>query len=89
MVIEKSAFGHLSSKDFSIGDIVEWSSWDANSEEWRYHYGVILTIENEIRSNRLVSISKVLPLEDSSNELEFFTMSLRIVSHKENIDSDV
>jgi hypothetical protein len=87
MAIEKSIFGDLSSKDFSIGDIVEWSSWDSAAEEWKFHYGLLLTIDNEIRSNRLVSISKVIPLDDSSNELEFFTMSLRVVSHKEKIET--
>lgn len=87
MAIEKSIFGDLSSKDFSIGDIVEWSSWDSKTEEWKFHYGLLLTIDNEIRSNRLVSISRVIPLDDSNNELEFFTMSLRVVSHKEKIET--
>jgi hypothetical protein len=87
MVIEKSVFGDLTSKDFAIGDIVEWSSWDRFYEEWKFHYGILLTIENEIRSNRLVSISRVIPLEDSNSELEFFTMSLRVVSHKEEVET--
>jgi|TARA_R110002110_G_scaffold42638_4_gene133725 hypothetical protein len=87
MAIEKSIFGDLTSKEFAIGDIVEWSSWDSSIEEWKFHYGILLTIENEIRSNRLVSISRVIPLEDSNNELEFFTMSLRVVSHKEEIET--
>ena len=76
----KKAFGELHSKDFNIGDIVEWSSWDENRETWAQNYGVITEIKNELRHNRLVSISKVLPVNNSGAEMEHFTMSLRLVS---------
>jgi hypothetical protein len=84
---EKEAFGNVHSKDFSIGDIVEWSTWNSQMEKWNTHYGILLTIDNEIRSNRLVSISKVMPMNSPNIELEFFTMSLRLVAHGENIDT--
>ena len=84
-----SSFGDAYSKDFSVGDIVEWSKWNTEDEKWQLHYGILLTIENEIRSNRLVSISKVMPLHSPGIELEFFTMSLRLVSHKEEVDIDI
>ena len=86
---EKKSFGEISAKDFSIGDIVEWTTWDNNTESWKRNYGVLLSIQNEIRSNRLVSISRVMPLHARSTELEFFTMSLRMVSHSEQIDIDI
>jgi len=83
---KKNAFGETHSKEFDIGDIVEWSRWNPTNEEWQLHYGILLTIKNEIRSNRLVSISKVMPLHSPTIELEFFTMSLKLVSHKDEID---
>jgi len=87
MTDEKLSFGQIHSKDFTVGDLVEWSTWNSKKERWDRHYGVLLTIENEIRSNRLVSISKVMPLNYPDVGLEFFTMSLRLVSHGENINT--
>ncbi len=76
---KKEKFGELHLKDFSVGDIVEWSAWNEDLQEWAQNYGVITEIKNEIRSNRLVSISKVLPV-NSLREIEHFTMSLRLIS---------
>jgi len=84
-----TSFGESHAEEFSVGDIVEWSIWNTQEEEWQLHYGVLLAIENEIRSNRLVSISKVMPLHTPGVELEFFTMGLRLVSHKEDVDIDI
>ena len=83
---KNKAFGEISSEDFIIGDIVEWTKWDSEKGLWEPFYGVLVSLKNEIRSNRLVSISKVMPLNDGSNELEFFTLSLKLVSRsKEEI----
>jgi hypothetical protein len=84
---ENKSFGHIHSKEFNVGDIVEWSKWDSTLEKWECHYGILLTINNEIRSNRLVSISTVMPMNFPNDELEFFTMSLRLISHGENINT--
>tara|TARA_Y100000592_G_scaffold97261_1_gene167623 strand:- start:1282 stop:1545 length:264 start_codon:yes stop_codon:yes gene_type:complete len=84
---EKSAFGELHSKNFTVGDIVEWSSWDTFKEAWVQNYGVITEIKNEMRHNRLVCISKVLPV-NSNTEMEHFTMSLRLVSKSKDIEGD-
>ena len=82
----KEPFGHIASDIFEIGDIVEWTKWNSEKEEWEPHYGVLLSLKNEMRSNRLVSISTVMPLHGNGNELEFFTLSLKLVSHpKEEI----
>jgi len=77
---EKKPFGEASAETLNIGDIVEWSTWDEFSECWLYNYGIITEIKNDIRSNRLVSISKVLPLSGERTEVEHFTLSLRLVS---------
>ena len=84
---KKETFGELHLKDFSVGDIVEWSPWDDHLQEWIHNYGVITEIKNEIRSNRLVSISKVLPM-NTSFEVEHFTMSLRLISRSKDYKGD-
>ncbi len=77
---EEKAFGDIAAKNFKVGDIVEWTTWNSHSEEWEPHYGVLVSLKNELRSNRLVSISKVLPLNGTGMEIEFFTLSLKLVS---------
>ena len=73
----KQAFGELSSKDFQIGDIVEWSTWNSES-----NYGILLELKNEVLSNRIVSIATVVSLGDDKAEREFFTLSLNLISRK-------
>ena len=83
---EERSFGEIAAKNFRVGDIVEWTTWDSYIEEWEPHYGILASLKNELRSNRLVSISKVLPLNGIGNEMEFFTLSLKLLSRtKEEI----
>lgn len=77
---EKGSFGSVASSELSIGDIVEWSSWSEPKQDWEYNYGIITEIKNELRSNRLVSISTVVPLQGAKKEIEHFSLSLRLVS---------
>jgi hypothetical protein len=85
---KKPEFGEISSEEFNIGDLVEWSIWNTIQEEWNLKYGIVSDIKNEIRGNRLVSVSKVIPLNESSTEIEFFTLSLRLVSRSMSIDGE-
>ena len=91
IMINDKIFGETSAKDLSVGDIVEWSRWNSKETSWDMNYGIITNINNEIRSNRLVSICKVLPLNEPNNELEFFTLSLRLISSsdKETFIDDI
>ena len=77
---EKEKFGELLSVDLEVGDIVEWTTWDTHKDDWNYNYGVLLEMSNQVRSNHIVSISRVMPLNEPHMEMEFFTMSLRRVS---------
>jgi len=77
MKTDKKIFGEACAEELKIGDIVEWVKFNAEQQSWLSNYGILIDIKNEIRSNRLVSISKVVPLSNSLQELEFFTMSLR------------
>jgi hypothetical protein len=83
---EKSKFGELTAVNLSVGDIVSWSKWNSDEETWDEFVGVLLEIRNEMRGNRLISISRVMPLSNTTNigELEFFTLSLKLVSHSSN-----
>ena len=85
------SFGEISATAFAVGDIVEWSKWNAEKDDWDMNYGIITSIRNEIKSNRLISVSKVLPLTNINQELEFFTLSLKLVSpsQKEKLTNEI
>lgn len=85
---KKDYFGDLTAKIFDIGDIVEWSTWNREINDWDPHYGIVVNIKNEIKSGRLVSISTVRPVNDTTLEIDFFTASLKLIS-KSNKDSNV
>ena len=88
---EKDNFGEITAKVFDVGDIVEWSTWNREINDWDSHYGIVIDIKNEIRSGRLVSISTVKPVTDNSLEIDFFTASLKLISksNTENTPNDV
>ena len=69
---EKHNFGHLAADNLEIGDIVAWSKWSDEEEDWGEHMGILLEVRNEIKSNRFVSVAKVMPLDNHNTELEFF-----------------
>lgn len=77
---KKNEFGGLFAASLNVGDIVKWSKWDTAEDNWSSCYGIIVSIKNEIRMNRLVSISRVIPLLPPTTELEFFTISLKLIS---------
>ena len=77
---KKDNFGEMLAKALNIGDLVEWSKWNSENDKWEKHYGIITSIQNEVKASRLVSISKVVPVQNQNTELEFFTLSLRLVS---------
>jgi hypothetical protein len=83
---EKDNFGELTAKIFDIGDIVEWSTWDSELDNWNSHYGLVINIKNDIRSGRLVSISTVKPVNDTAAEIEFFTVSLKLISKSKSME---
>ena len=82
-------FGELAAQELSSGDIVEWQTWDSHDDTWLSNYGIIIEIKNQIKSNRMISISKVMPLSGPKVELEFFTMSLKLVSRSDSTDNEL
>lgn len=85
---EKNQFGELSAEEFSVGDIVQWTTWDKNSENWNINYGILVKLENTIRSNRMVSIATVKPLNEQFEEKELFSLSLKLVK-QHSFDSEM
>ena len=85
---EKEKFGQLTSEEFSIGDIVQWTTWDKHSEQWNVNYGILIKLENMIKSDRMVSIATVKPLNEQFEEKELFTLNLKLVKSGE-FDSEM
>ena len=77
---EKSSFGKISAESLQLGDIVEWSKWNPEVTDWEPNYGIITDITTEVKGNRLISVSMVMPLSGPQAELKFFTPSLKLVS---------
>ena len=85
---EKEQFGEIASQEFNIGDIVQWTTWNKLTEKWDVNYGVLMKLENMIRSNRMVSIATVKPLNEQFEEKELFTLSLKLVK-QHSFDSEM
>ena len=81
MIDEKTSFGDLILKNLQIGDMVEWTKWDSVEKRWISNYGILLKIENRIKSNRLVSVSTVKPINEPHEVVELFTISLQSVDN--------
>jgi hypothetical protein len=77
---KKEVFGSGLANELKVGDIVEWSKWNPMDRDWQPSYGVVMEIKNEIKGNRMVSVSIVVPLTGPKAEMEFFTPTLRLVS---------
>ncbi len=84
-LIKKEEFGAWSATKLEIGDIVEWTTWNTETSNWDSNYGILVNVGNRIRSDRIVSISKVMPINDPHIELEFFTMNLKLVKEQEDV----
>jgi hypothetical protein len=79
-ISDKKKFGELSGEVFEVGDIVEWTTWSEKYSDWIPQYGILLSVENQIKANRVVSVSKVKPINEQHVELEFFTLTLKLVN---------
>ena len=76
----KRPYGSMTAEQFQLGDIVEWSVWNTERDEFMSHYGIITEIKNKIVSNRMISNCVVVPLDNAVREVELFTLSLKLVS---------
>jgi len=85
---KKPNFGELSAADVQVGDIVEWTVWNFPKDDWDSHCGVVIEIKNKFMGNRLVSTSKIMPINGDRGEIECFTMNLRTISRSENHNNE-
>jgi hypothetical protein len=76
----KKPFGSLSAEDIESGDLVKWTKWNSKEGKWDEMIGVVLFIEEQIKGGRVVSSARVATLQHPQIELDFFTMSLKLVS---------
>tara|TARA_B100001094_G_scaffold227665_1_gene222194 strand:+ start:2076 stop:2336 length:261 start_codon:yes stop_codon:yes gene_type:complete len=84
---EKGPFGSGLAEEFEIGDIVEWSKWNTDIEEWISNFGILVSIDNKVVADRVVSISTVKPFNSYDNKLiELFTIYLKpVIENKKNV----
>ena len=82
---EKPSFGEIAANNLKVGDIVEWSKWNPEMNDWEANYGVIMEVKSEVKGNRIVSVSIVVPLAGPQTEMEFFTPNLRLVSKAQSV----
>jgi hypothetical protein len=88
---EEKKFGELTADELFSSLFVEWSNWNDTEAGWEVRYGIITEVTNEIKAGRLVSVSRVIPINGPATEMEFFTLSLRVVSHskREELKNEV
>ena len=77
---EKETFGSLTAKEYDIGDIVGWTTWNNEQESWILNYGILISLDNQFLSNRLVSVATVKCLNEPYELKEMFTISLKLVN---------
>ncbi|MHA1940743.1 MAG: hypothetical protein ACW97P_03330 [Candidatus Hodarchaeales archaeon] len=83
---EKKPFGTLLAEEFEVGDIVEWSKWDEEIEDWVSNIGILVSIDNKIVADRIISVSSIKPLNQKDNKIiELFTIYLKpVITNKKN-----
>ena len=84
MMSDGKAFGELQSEKLSIGDMVEWTTWSDIDKQWASNYGILIKIENRVKSNRIVSVSTVKPINEPHEILELFTISLHPIDNDDS-----
>ena len=77
MMTDGGVFGAIQSENLNIGDMVEWTRWDEAAKKWTSNYGILIKIENKLKSNRIVSVSTVKPINEPHQVVELFTISLQ------------
>ena len=79
-MIKRKAFGNIAANDIDPGDLVLWTKWNEIKKDYDEKFGIVVSINEEVRGSRMVSVACVVPLVDPRIRLDFFTMSLKLVS---------
>ena len=64
--------------------MVEWTTWSDIDKQWASNYGILIKIENRVKSNRIVSVSTVKPINEPHEILELFTISLHPIDNDDS-----
>ncbi len=49
-------------------------------KRWASNYGILIKMENKLKSNRIVSVSTVKPINEPHQIVELFTISLQPIA---------
>tara|TARA_Y100001938_G_scaffold118135_1_gene163186 strand:+ start:7402 stop:7680 length:279 start_codon:yes stop_codon:yes gene_type:complete len=80
IVDNKNVFGNIAASNIDPGDLVQWTKWDEHSKNYDEKFGIVISINEEVRGSRMVSVAHVVPLVNPRKKLEFFTLSLKLIS---------
>ncbi len=81
---KKEPFGQMYAKRFDIGDLVEWSEWSMQHNQYQKTVGILTNLSIESISGRLVSMAHITDI-NKSKTYKVFTINLKVVS-KASID---
>ncbi len=77
------SFGSLFTDEFSVGDMVYWTCWDVEEQQFGMQVGFLLRTRQVLKGGRSVLYSDVVPVKNPNDPIEVLTFSLRLVSSVE------
>ena len=76
---KKEPFGQMYAKRFDVGDLVEWSEWDTQYNQYQKTVGILTGLSIESVSGRLVSMAHITDI-NKSKIYKVFTINLKVLS---------
>jgi hypothetical protein len=76
---KKEPFGQTYAKRLDIGDLVEWSEWSIDHNQYEKSIGILTELSVESISGRLVSMAHITDI-NKSKTYKVFTINLKVIS---------
>ena len=76
---KKEPFGQTYAKRLDIGDLVEWSEWSIDHNQYEKSIGKLTELSVESISGRLVSMAHITDI-NKSKTYKVFTINLKVIS---------
>lgn len=74
------SFGDLRTNEFEVGDMVYWTCWDVDQQQFGMQMGFLLRTRQVQKGGRSVLYSDVVPVKKPNDPVEVLTFSLRLAS---------
>lgn len=74
------SFGDLATDGLRVGDMVCWTCWDVDRQQFRMRVGFLLKTRKVWKGGRSVLYSDVVPVKSPNDPEEVLTFSLRLAS---------